>query len=64
MAILIDYLQILEVEKYCTFYLSLARGLDYYTVLMHDTILTQKDEVDSFLGEFKFDNLIGILFGK
>ena len=45
MSILIDYLQILDVEKYCTFDLSLARGLDYYTGLIYETILTETDEV-------------------
>ena len=50
MTLLIDYLQILDVEKYCTFDLSLARGLDYYTGLIYETVLTDTDEVGSISG--------------
>jgi histidyl-tRNA synthetase len=64
MAILIEYLQILEVEKYCTFDLSLARGLDYYTGLIYETVLTDTDEVGSISGGGRFDNLIGMFSGK
>jgi histidyl-tRNA synthetase len=64
MAILIDYLQILDVEKYCTFDLSLARGLDYYTGLIYETVLTSTDEVGSISGGGRFDNLIGMFSGK
>ena len=64
MAILIDYLQILDVEKYCTFDLSLARGLDYYTGLIYETVLTETDEVGSISGGGRFDNLIGMFSGK
>jgi len=64
MAVLIDYLQILEVEKYCTFDLSLARGLDYYTGLIYETVLTDTDEVGSISGGGRFDNLIGMFSGK
>ena len=64
MSILIDYLQILDVEKYCTFDLSLARGLDYYTGLIYETVLTETDEVGSISGGGRFDNLIGMFSGK
>jgi histidyl-tRNA synthetase len=64
MSILIDYLQILDVEKYCTFDLSLARGLDYYTGLIYETVLTDTDEVGSISGGGRFDNLIGMFSGK
>ena len=64
MAILIDYLQILDVEKYCTFDLSLARGLDYYTGLIYETVLTDTNEVGSISGGGRFDNLIGMFSGK
>ena len=64
MTILIDYLQILDVEKYCTFDLSLARGLDYYTGLIYETVLTDTDEVGSISGGGRFDNLIGMFSGK
>ena len=64
MAILIDYLQIMDIEKYCTFDLSLARGLDYYTGLIYETVLTDTDEVGSISGGGRFDNLIGMFSGK
>ena len=64
MTLLIDYLQILDVEKYCTFDLSLARGLDYYTGLIYETVLTDTDEVGSISGGGRYDNLIGMFSGK
>ena len=64
MGILIEYLQILKVDKYCTFDLSLARGLDYYTGLIYETVLTDTDEVGSISGGGRFDNLIGMFSGK
>ena len=64
MSILIDYLEILNVEKYCTFDLSLARGLDYYTGLIYETVLTDTDEVGSISGGGRYDNLIGMFSGK
>ena len=64
MTILIDYLQIMDVEKYCTFDLSLARGLDYYTGLIYETVLTDTDEVGSISGGGRYDNLIGMFSGK
>ena len=64
MEILIEYLKIMDVEKYCTFDLSLARGLDYYTGLIYETVLTETDEVGSISGGGRFDNLIGMFSGK
>ena len=64
MGILIEYLKIMDVEKYCTFDLSLARGLDYYTGLIYETVLTDTDEVGSISGGGRYDNLIGMFSGK
>jgi histidyl-tRNA synthetase len=64
MSILIEYLQILKVDNYCTFDLSLARGLDYYTGLIYETVLTDTNEVGSISGGGRFDNLIGMFSGK
>ena len=50
MDILFDYLEIMEIDKYCTFDLSLARGLDYYTGLIYETVLTDTDKVGSISG--------------
>ena len=60
MEILFDYLEITGTEKYCTFDLSLARGLDYYTGLIYETVLTDTDKVGSISGGGRFDNLVGM----
>ena len=57
-------MQILKVDNYCTFDLSLARGLDYYTGLIYETVLTDTNEVGSISGGGRFDNLIGMFSGK
>ena len=64
MDILFDYLEIMEIDKYCTFDLSLARGLDYYTGLIYETVLTDTDKVGSISGGGRFDNLVGMFSGK
>ena len=64
MGILFDYLEITETEKYCTFDLSLARGLDYYTGLIYETVLTDTDKVGSISGGGRYDNLVGMFSGK
>jgi len=64
MAILFDYLEILSIDKYCTFDLSLARGLDYYTGLIYETVLTDTDKVGSISGGGRYDNLVGMFSGK
>ena len=64
MGILFDYLEILGTDKYCTFDLSLARGLDYYTGLIYETVLTDTDKVGSISGGGRYDNLVGMFSGK
>ena len=64
MGILFDYLEILDIDKYCTFDLSLARGLDYYTGLIYETVLTDTDKVGSISGGGRYDNLVGMFSGK
>lgn len=64
MKILFDYLEILKIDNYCTFDLSLARGLDYYTGLIYETVLTDTDKVGSISGGGRFDNLVGMFSGK
>ena len=64
MEILFEYLSILEIENYCTFTLSLARGLDYYTGLIYETVLTGTDQVGSISGGGRFDDLLGMFTGK
>ena len=64
MGILFDYLENLGIDKYCTFDLSLARGLDYYTGLIYETVLTDTDKVGSISGGGRYDNLVGMFSGK
>ena len=64
MGILFDYLEITGTDKYCTFDLSLARGLDYYTGLIYETVLTDTDKVGSISGGGRYDNLVGMFSGK
>ena len=64
MGILFDYLGIMGTDKYCTFDLSLARGLDYYTGLIYETVLTDTDKVGSISGGGRYDNLVGMFSGK
>ena len=64
METLIVYLKIMEIENYCTFNLSLARGLDYYTGLIYETVLTGTDQVGSISGGGRFDDLLGMFSNK
>lgn len=64
MAILFEYLSIMNVDNFCTFDLSLARGLDYYTGLIYETVLTDTDKVGSISGGGRFDNLVGMFSSK
>ena len=64
MEVLFDYLEITGTDKYCTFDLSLARGLDYYTGLIYETVLTDTDKVGSISGGGRYDNLVGMFSGK
>ena len=64
MEILIEYLKIMGIEQYCTFNLSLARGLDYYTGLIYETVLTGTDQVGSISGGGRFDDLLGMFSNK
>lgn len=49
-----------RLPKIC-FDLSLARGLDYYTGLIYEIVLTDKKmEIGSISGGGRYDNLIGM----
>lgn len=43
---------------------SLARGLDYYTGLIYECVLTGTDKIGSIAGGGRYDNLIGMFSGK
>lgn len=64
MELLIEYLSIMKITQHFSFDLSLARGLDYYTGLIYEAILTSTDSVGSISGGGRYDNLIGMFSGK
>jgi len=47
-----------------SFDFSLARGLDYYTGLIYECVLTDTDRLGSIAGGGRYDNLIGMFSGK
>ncbi|KAH9425938.1 hypothetical protein DERP_014508 [Dermatophagoides pteronyssinus] len=59
---LFDYCRIFEIESSISFDLSLARGLDYYTGLIYEVIITDKNiECGSIAAGGRYDNLVGML---
>jgi len=58
---LFNYLTAFERIGKVSFDLSLARGLDYYTGLIFEIVLTdKKTELGSISGGGRYDNLIGM----
>jgi histidyl-tRNA synthetase len=69
LSLLVNYLKMLNVEDYVIFDLSLARGLDYYTGVIYEAILTHsvtdaRPTMGSIAGGGRYDNLIGNLGSK
>jgi len=64
MSILFEYLEILKVNDHMFFDFSLARGLDYYTDLIYEAVLTETDKVGSISGGGRYDNRVGIFSKK
>jgi len=64
MKILFEYLDILQISECMSFDLSLARGLDYYTGLIYEAVLTDTDKVGSICGGGRYDNLLGMFSSK
>merc|ERR1711920_241322 len=48
------------VLDYISFDLSLARGLDYYTGLIYEFVLTSPNQVGSIAAGGRYDNLVGM----
>jgi histidyl-tRNA synthetase len=46
------------------FDLSLARGLDYYTGLIYEAVLTDTDRVGSIAAGGRYDDLLGMFSNK
>jgi histidyl-tRNA synthetase len=64
METLFDYLEIMNITDYMLFDLSLARGLDYYTGIIYEAILTDTDKVGSIAGGGRYDDLLGMFSSK
>jgi histidyl-tRNA synthetase len=61
MKTLFTYLQALNRIEKISFDLSLARGLDYYTGMIYEIVLTDKKlELGSISGGGRYDELIGM----
>ncbi|OQR93342.1 histidyl-tRNA synthetase [Achlya hypogyna] len=62
LALLFNYLDAMGVLDYVSFDLSLARGLDYYTGLIYEFVLTGSNagQVGSIAAGGRYDNLVGM----
>ncbi len=61
MSRLFDYLEAMDRIKKVSFDLSLARGLDYYTGIIYEIVLTDStSELGSISGGGRYDDLIGM----
>jgi histidyl-tRNA synthetase len=63
LSVLFDYLNAMGCIDNVLFDLSLARGLDYYTGVIYEAVLTDPNQVGSIAGGGRYDDLIGI-FGS
>ena len=50
--------------QHFVFDFSLARGLDYYTGLIYEAVLTDTDKVGSIAGGGRYDGLVGMFSSK
>jgi histidyl-tRNA synthetase len=64
METLFTYLDAMQMLDYISFDFSLARGLDYYTGVIYEAVLTDTDRVGSISGGGRYDGLIGMFSGK
>lgn len=64
MDLLFSYLQSLNIIDFFSFDFSLARGLDYYTGLIYEAVLTDTDKVGSIAGGGRYDGLVGMFSSK
>jgi histidyl-tRNA synthetase len=64
MELLFKYVEALNISDHFSFDFSLARGLDYYTGLIYEAVLTDTDKVGSIAGGGRYDNLVGSLAGR
>ncbi len=64
MEILFGYLEAYQCLDRISFDFSLARGLDYYTGLIYEAVLTDTDRVGSIAGGGRYDGLVGMFSNK
>ncbi len=63
--ILFDYLEMTEVDKNnYKFDLYLARGLEYYTGIIYESVIESLPHMGSLTGGGRYDKLIGTLIGR
>lgn len=61
--LMFNYCEALGCLDYVSFDLSLARGLDYYTGVIYEAMLTDTDRVGSIAAGGRYDGLIGMFSG-
>jgi histidyl-tRNA synthetase len=61
---LFGYLEAFDCLDNISFDFSLARGLDYYTGLIYEAVLTDTNRVGSIAGGGRYDGLVGMFSGK
>ena len=64
MELLFTYCQAMGCIDNILFDFSLACGLDYYTGLIYECVLTDTDRVGSIAGGGRYDGLVGMFSGK
>ena len=64
MELLFKYLDAMKILDRISFDFSLARGLDYYTGIIYEAVLTDTNRVGSISGGGRYDGLIGMFSGK
>lgn len=64
LATLFDYLEAFSALSVVSFDLSLARGLDYYTGVIYEAVLTHTDRVGSIAAGGRYDTLVGQFSNK
>lgn len=64
MELLFTYLDSMKILDNFLFDFSLARGLDYYTGVIYEAVLTSGENVGSISGGGRYDGLIGMFSGK
>ena len=64
MELLFGYLDAMKCLDKISFDFSLARGLDYYTGVIYEAVLTDTNRVGSISGGGRYDGLIGMFSGK